>query len=332
MRRIVLAAAMIALLGEGVAAAAPRGAPSTLRVARAADHAHRAGLAEWWTLRFVRPAPHGWLEVRAYRESNSRGLDVIGGDGKSEGVSERLAAPQLVATATSLVAGGPDGRLQVRRGGRRIVLTGRVQGRLRLTGVRRGVTATGWRLGEAVRYPAARWRPVTLSWSMLVATATVRGTLTLPGGRRLRLDGWRASYEHGWGNILREDGAWRYWDQAIVHRRGGRAWIVYGLNRSDTVTGPGARDAQWLGLLARVGPHGIRVCRPRVHRSGWHYLFPEIARWATRMRLRCGGMALRLRDGPFGIAEYQSHIEVLSRTVAGRDRIGFAMHLGHAGQ
>jgi hypothetical protein len=329
---MLLVAALIVLLAESVAVAAPRRAPGTLRVARAADHAHRPGLAEWWTLRLVRPAPHGWLEVRAFRGSNSRGLDVIGGDGDSEGVSERLAAPRLVAKANSFVAGGPDGRLQVRRGGRRIVLTGRVQGRLRLAGARRGVTATGWRLGEALRLPQARWRPVTLNWSMLVATATAHGTLTLPGGRRLRLDGWRASYEHGWGNILRADGAWSYWDQAIIHRRGGRAWIVYGLNRSDTVTGPGARDAQWLGLFAHVGPRGIRSCRPRVHRAGWRLLFPELMRWPTRVRLHCGGMTLRLRDGPAGIAEYQSHIEISSRTRAGRARIGFAQHLGHEGQ
>jgi hypothetical protein len=332
MRRIVLIAAVAVLLGESVAAAAPRGAPGTLRPARAADHAHHRGLSEWWTLRLVRPARTGWLEVRAYRESNSRGLDVMGGDGEGEAVSERFAAPLLTARARSLTAGGPDGRLQVRRGGRRIVLTGRVQGRLKLTGIRRGVTATRWRLGEAVRYPSARWRPVTLSWSMLVATAKVHGTLTLPGGRQLRLDGWRASYEHGWGDILREDGAWSYWDQAIVHRRGGRAWIVFGLNRSDTVTGPGARDAQWLGLLARVGPHGTRICRPHVHRAGWRLLFPEIMRWATRMRLRCRGMSLRLRDGPAGISEYQSHIEIRNRTRAGRHRMGFAMHLGHEGQ
>ena len=66
-----------------------------------------------------------------------------------------------------------------------------------------------------------------------------------------------------------------------------------------------------------------------MHRAGWQLLYPEIMRWATRMRLRCGGMSLRLRDGPPGIDEYQSHIEVRSRTRAGRDRVGFAIHGGH---
>ena len=104
--------------------------------------------------------------------------------------------------------------------------------------------------------------------------------------------------------------------------------MAYGLNRLDTVTGPGARDAQWLGLLARAGPNGVRVCRPRVDRRRWALLYPEFTRYATRLRFRCGGIKLRTGDAKtMSIAEYVTHAEVRGRTRGHRP--GFAMHLAH---
>jgi hypothetical protein len=333
MRSLVLIATVAVALVPGVAAAAPRGAPGTLRVARDADHAPRAGLFESWTQRFVQPGRDGAVELRAYRLGERLLLDLSAGPGDSEGFEEHLGMERLTATSRTLDTSGPSGGLRVSGGGRRIRLKGRFEGTLRLVGSRRGVTATTWRLGTAPRVAAGQPQPVTLNWSALIATATVRGTLVLPGGRRMRLDGWRASYEHAWGDIAPSDANWSHWDEAIVHGRAGQATIAYGLNRTDAGIDPDVRDARWLGLLATVGPRGTRICRPRVRRTRWQYIHPEtIMRWPTRMRLRCGGITLSLRDGPPGFTEYPSYVEVRSHTRAGRRGTGLAIHLGHPGQ
>ena len=90
-----------------------------------------------------------------------------------------------------------------------------------------------------------------------------------------------------------------------------RTWRT-GLDRTDTITGPGARDAQWHGLLARVGSRGVRVCRPRIDRRKWSLLYPEFTQWATRLRSRCGGQRLNAGDGP---AEYVTRLEVWAARV-----------------
>jgi hypothetical protein len=145
---------------------------------------------------------------------------------------------------------------------------------------------------------------------MPIASAKARGSLTVRG-MPFDVRGWRASYQHGWGDILQGEHAWDFWDQLVVHAQHNVTYVAYGLNRIDTVTGPGARDAQWLGLLARVGPNGVRVCRPRVDRRDWALLYPDFTRYARRLRLRCGGLELRTGDAQLTrIDEYIDHFDV----------------------
>ena len=101
------------------------------------------------------------------------------------------------------------------------------------------------------------------------------GSVSRATSKRGRSSNRCASYEHGWGNILREDGAWGYWDQATVHRRGGGAWIVYGLMRTADAVSP-APGLGW-GLVAVVAVYGVltvftvvvlrRLARSRVTRA-----------------------------------------------------------------
>ena len=153
------------------------------------------------------------------------------------------------------------------------------------------------------------------------------GTLTLNDGRRFDVDGWRGSYEHSWGDILPGDVEWDYLDSAIVHGKPGQAWVARGLNRTDTVTGPGARDAQWLGLIARVNRGHIKICRPRIDRRGWLFTYPDFAMWDTRLRARCGGISICLRDRrETAIDEFVDRLEVRART---RTRTGLVTHISH---
>jgi len=329
MRRALLAAVLLLGVSPHVASAAPRGAPDRIGLARAADHRDRPGaLSDRWTVRLLDPRSQGWLEITVAREFQERSVLVFGYDRAGEGVYQRFTVTQVAATSRTLDARGPDGGVAIRAGGRRIALTGPLaSGKLRLRRARRGPAASGWRLGEGFGPHPARFRPVTLSWSMPIATSTTRGALQLPDGRRFRIDGWRASYEHGWGDILLGDGAWDYWNQAVVRDRRGGAWIAYGLNRVDTVTGDGARDAQWLGVLARVRGRGARVCRPRVIRRGWQYTFPGIARWSTRASFRCDGLRLKVRIPiPSIVTEYLTHTEFRDRIPG---RTGLAFNLAH---
>ena len=45
--------------------------------------------------------------------------------------------------------------------------------------------------------------------------------------------------------------------------------MLLGLNRRDFLTGAGARDAFWLGLLVRTTARGTSFCRPRIVRRRW---------------------------------------------------------------
>jgi hypothetical protein len=329
MRRVIAAAVLALTVPAAPAWAAPQGAPTRLRAAVAADHASKpAALTEWWALRLLDPRSQGWVEIRVHRDLDPPGGRIIGIDASGKTIDDSFGAPDLAADRSTLTASGPDGRLRFSSRGRRLTIaTGAATGTLRLVTTARGPAAVGWRLGDAARPPDWREKPVTASWSMLVATATARGSLVLRDGRRISLRGWRASYEHGWGDILLDDREWEHADEAIVHGRSRQAWVLFGLNRTDTITGPGARDAQWLGLLARVRGDRLTVCRPRVDRRRWLSTYPEFHLWASRTRVRCNGIDLRVRDKPGRYDEYIGHLEVRSRTIGRRP--GFAVHIAH---
>ena len=330
MRRVAPAVLLaLALALAPPAGAAPRGAPSTLRPATAADHASRPGaLSEFWSLRLAAARSGAWLEITATRSPDERGVRIRGADASGRVIEDAFGADPA-ATRRALDAASADGRLAIRRTGRRITLAGAAAaGSVKLRGVARGPAGLGWRLGEAPRAPDFASKPITASWSMPIATSRARGALTLRDGRRLALRGWRGSYEHGWGEILPDDEEWDFLDDVIVHGRGGRAWVLYGANRLDTVTGPGARDAQWLGLLARADHGRVRVCRPRIDRRGWLFTYPDFTLWGTRIRARCGGISLRVRDSrSYSIAEFIGYTEIRSR-LRGR-RPGLSYHLSH---
>jgi hypothetical protein len=329
MRRAILVGLLLAVLAPQ-AKAAPQGAPRSIGASSPADHAdHPSAPHEWWSMRLVDPRSRAWVDVTVERELDVRGVRVVGVNAANQWVDEAFGTPEITADRTSLGAVGPDGRLAIRRRGGRLALTHPiVDGSLELRNVRRGPAARGWRFGEGPGIAGVGYRDVTLDgWSMPIASATARGSLTVHG-TPFDVRGWRASYQHGWGDILLGDRAWEFWDQLVVHAPRGVTYVAYGLNRLDTVTGPGARDAQWLGLLARVGPSGVRVCRPRVDRRMWALLYPEFTRYAMRLRFRCGGIKLRTGDAQtMRIDEYITHVEVRGRTRGPRP--GFAMHLAH---
>jgi hypothetical protein len=326
MRRSVVV--LVALVLAPPAAAAPRGAPTKLRVAGAADHASRAGaLSEDWTLRLADPRSAAWLEVSATRSPDERGVRLRGVDANGRAIDDAFGAEPR-ASRRALDARSADGALAVRGAGRRVTLTGpAAAGSIRLVRTARGPAGLNWHLGETGRAPSFAPKPITASWSMLIATSRAKGSVTLRDGRRLHLGGWRGSYEHGWGDILAGDEEWDYLDSAVVHGKPGRAWVVRGLNRADTVTGPGARDAQWLGLLARIDRGRVKICRPRIDRRGWLFTYPDYALWGSRLRARCGGISLSLRDrrSP-SVAEFIDHVEVRVRT---RARTGLVTHVSH---
>lgn len=134
----------------------------------------------------------------------------------------------------------------------------------------------------------------------------------------MRLDGWRASLEHVWGRFLFVDQAWGAGNAFTIHRRGSGAALAFGLNRSDTATGPGARDAQWLGVLAVVDRRRTRICRPTVHRREWvPGGLSGHTPYARELQARCGRTAITFRQlGPPGLW--------------GGDSIGFYQYAGVA--
>jgi hypothetical protein len=332
MRRIaILIPLLVGLVLASAAGAAPRGAPSALRTAQPADHAaHPGALTEWWALRAVHPRGRGILEVRALREGGLAGVRVAGiidgaafdtGFGLSTIVAGRRRLAGLAGTDTGVV-------VDLRRRALLLSLAGPTAGgQLRARGTRRGPAAFGWRLGAAVRDTGLA--PATVNWTVPVATSSLSGALLLDGTRALRLRRWRASYEHGWGGLLLSDGQWKMWDQYVVHgRRADEVWLVNGLNRVDTITGPGARDAQWLGALSHVDGSRVRVCRPRVHRRGWiislhHDPLP------SRLRAACGRLRFTARDRSGTFLEYIGHFEALAVATGHRGARGVVVHLGH---
>lgn len=327
MRSLAVAASMLALTAPAAAAATPLGAPRTIRAAQPADHVdHPSALSEWWTLRMVDPRSRDWLEIRVERSYVETYVWLRGRAGKGGEIAANVRVDAPSATPTRLDARGPDGAIAVRGSGRRIAMRGKVRGALRLRDTALGPAAMGWRLGDGSGPGAIDRRTITLNWAMPLATSTVDGRLRLDDGRRLRFRGWRASYEHGWGDMLAADDNRDYWDQVVVHDPGGGARVAYGLNRLDTVTGPGARDAQWLGVLARAAHGRLRVCRPRVRRAGWELADDDLAAWANRAAYRCGGVRLRVRDGAGLVDERGPTYLIRGRT---RGVVGFSFHLAH---
>jgi hypothetical protein len=308
---------------------APAGAPHELRAARASDHAARpAARTEWWRLRAVDRSSGASLELRIVRESNGIGGSLIAVDAQGRGQRAAIGVADLTAGPRRLEGHSALGRVGIRWTARALTLDvagDEAVGKVRLRRLRRGPAALGWRLGTAQREDGPV--PVTLNWAAPVATATARGTVTLPGGAPLELRGWRASYEHGWGSIGLSEPTWNFWDQYVMHgRRAGSAWLLHGLNRTDTVTGPGARDGQWLGVLARVGPRGLRICRARIHRRGWQHDLDGTA-WPARLRASCRGLRLRLRDGTGDHDEYIPYREVRVRARGRGGLVGLGAHV-----
>lgn len=329
---LAVAAPVSAAAAPAAPAATPRiGAPEVVRLARAGDERRRPrALTEWWSLAALDPRTGRAVRIRLARGQEIEGVDV---SSASLAWSIRLAQQLATARRRSVRATGVEGTTVLRRAGRgwRLSLSGpRVSGSLRLSRVRRGPAALRWRLGEDDIF-RPRWERVDLSWSSLAATSRLSGSLTVKG-RRVRLDGWRASLEHVWGRFTVYDHAWAYWNTFAVHRRGGGAAIAFGLNRSDTLLGPGAHDAQFLGVLARVGRRGTRVCRPTVNRRRWVNVGFDFQPYARILRARCGGMRIvfRTRADPTLLwgEQYLGHYQYAEPATATGGGRGIALALG----
>ena len=213
------------------------------------------------------------------------------------------------------------------RGGFRVALDDpEAIARLRLRGVRRGPAAFGWRMKPR---PAGGTREDGMSWAAPVATSVLVGSVSIRGAPR-DVTGWRASYEHGWGSIDLSGASWVGWDQFVMHGPGGTAWLLHGLNRRDTVDATGDKDKPWIGVLARVSARGVRVCRARITRSDW-WQTAQLVTWARRVRARCGGLRLAVRDGLGVYDELDSHDEIRFVARGPGQLVGAGVHLTSGG-
>ena len=305
---LLLAVALRLLVPAAAAAAPPLGAPSTVRVSRAADErAHPRARTEVWELQAVHPRTRRTVLVRLRHAEGLRTavVTVPGEDGP------RQVEPDLAFRGGDRHGArfeGPGVRASLGWRRRRVTLKldgPQVSGRLTVTGPA-GPLAAGWRLGEAMRYPQQRAERVTVNYNVPVAAGRVSGSLNVEG-RTLRLTGWRGSVEHIWGSFSYDDTQnWAHWDAYTVHR-GRTTWLAFGMNRRDTILGPGARDAQWLGVLARVGARGTRVCRPRIDRRAWSPPSPITADPVPhRLDARCAGMRVVFKEGKAPSASLRS--------------------------
>ena len=255
MRRAVLAASLLAataaVTADSAAALAP-GAPRHVRTARAADAQPRAGAAaEDWTLELVDPRSKAYAALRVFRDPNDGRRARLelrrGGGGFTD---DYIAYPPAISHSgrTWTIRFSSDGS----------------DGEIKLIGARPGVTAERFGLGREAGFA----EHVTMSWATPVATARASGHIRM-GTQNVDVGGWRGSLEHRWGTYAR---SWHAWDHAatgLVHTSGGSAWMLLGLNRRDFLTGAGARDAFWLGLLVRVTRRSTSFCRPRIVRRRW---------------------------------------------------------------
>jgi hypothetical protein len=333
--RLAIAAVLVALTWPAAAAAAtPIGAPAEVRVSRPADERpHPTARTEIWELFAVDPKTRRVLTVRLRRAPLLDTAEVTLGGGGGEPRGADLGQTFQRATGPLVRFSGPGGTTTVsrRRGRISMTLTGSVvTGRLALQRARPGAFARGWSFGPAVRGPEGRQVPTGMSLNVPVATSTLKGRVTV-GGETVRLDGWRASLEHVWGSFDLEEGTWAYWDAYTVHTRGGGAWLAFGVNRSETLTGPGARDGQYLGVLTQVSPRGTRVCRPVVHRRRWTSGYFQTP-YGRELRARCGGLRVTLReldDKVFLPGDSSNHyFQDVDHAQASRRGVGTGRHIG----
>jgi hypothetical protein len=271
MRRAALAALLLAAVTADAAAALAPGAPRHVRTARAADAQPRPGVpAEDWTVELVDPRSKAYAALRVFRDPDQGRRARLelrrGGDGFTD---DYIAFPPSISHS---------GRTWTIR-----FSSESSDGEIRLTDARPGVTAQRWGLGREAGY-AER---VTMSWATPVVTARASGHIRL-GTQTTDIRGWRGSLEHRWGTYSR---SWHAWDHAgtgLVHTRGGSAWMLLGLNRRAFLTGAGARDAFWLGLLVHATARGTSFCRPRIVRRRWLVsLDGPVA--VERVSASCGG-------------------------------------------
>jgi hypothetical protein len=278
----------VALTSAGATAAgAPPGAPK-LRVARAADgRTQPSAFQEWWDIRVLDPRSHAMVALSFKRppheSTDPSSLHVTGLGQDNVTLPDGFSTGSMTATASQLAVGTSS--VAFSRHGAAVKLEGTdLAGGFTVRNTRRGPAALGFQLGEG-RFNKLVVPRATLNWSMPIATGVARGSVDLRG-KHVDLDGWLVSYEHTWGELIERDTAWTNWDNWLVHR-GGETWIGFGLNRRDTVTGPGAREAMWLGLLARVGRRGVSICRPRIVRTHWVSSYHPESATAAHMAARC---------------------------------------------
>ena len=277
-------------------------------------------------LRFVRSRERSALELRR-RES-----DGLSSYPTAAGFAGAVQAP---GRTLRFAGEGGDGSVRLVRGGARVQVAaegpgGTVSGALTLRGARPGPAALGARFGRG-RHNLPIVRHAGVSWSMPIARSTVRGTLTIDGAPQ-RLDGWLATYEHEWGQLPLEDYSWDLFDTWAVHDRG-TTWVGFTANRTDLVTGPGAREAMAFTALARVRRSGTRVCRPRIERRGWASVGSGLLSpaYAGRLVARCGRMRASFADDPRQtlIDEFPEWYEASGPAEAGGRGEGWVLHRGH---
>lgn len=324
-RALVCAFAVLGLSAQPALALQP-GAPRDVRTARPADANPRPGSRlEEWSIQLVDPRSAARIGVRIVRNSEEgSGVQVVVQD---RGQPLPLAFAVTPAARGRLAWTGPEGSARVTRRGDTWTLqlsSQTASGVIRLRRARPGVTARRWRLGAEAGYA----KNVNVSWSAPVGTSRVTGRLRARD-RSLDLRGWRATLEHSWGNI---DRAWQAWDHlatGVVHTRGG-AWLLQGMNRRDLLTGSGARDAFWLGLLVHVTPARTIFCRPRMVRRGW-LVGLDGPVGVTTVRAGCGGRRVRFRrlaDTSAG-REGSGWVEDESRAAAAPRGAAWLRYAGH---
>lgn len=280
MRRGFACALVLCAFAADPTMALQPGAPRHVRTARPADAAPRGGaLMEDWTVELVDPRSRAQIALRVFRSPD-------------EGMGARL---DLNHGGRTLSTDDIAYRPAISRGPRAWTIrfsSPTSEAEVRLGRPRPGVTAQRWRLGREAGFADH----VTLNWSTLVATSRAAGSVQI-GDKTVNFRGWRGSLEHRWGTFSHLWQAWDHLGAGLVHTRGGSAWMLHGLNRGDLLTGPGARDAFWLGLLVHVTPARTTFCRPRIVRRNWSVgLDGPLA--VGSFRASCGGHRVRFRRLP----------------------------------
>jgi hypothetical protein len=281
--------ALLAVPSGAAAAMAPH-----LRPARPADIVMRPhSLSDVWTLRAQAPGSRDWVYVHWVREQYPAEPGVHASYFHDD---EETDGGAVIGTAEA--TNGNRVRFASERETSSIALHGHgatldfhgpyLSGRLRLSHALPGPAALGWRL------TSIQHGPMTLNWSAPIATAKVTGSLTLAHSR-VSLNGWRATLDHRWGRFLEDWDGWRHWETATIQMRGG-ALLLFGLTPAALATGPGARDAQWLGVLARTTPRGTHMCRPALRRRYWVLGDHFLPTYSERVSATCDHIRVQLRD------------------------------------